>query len=294
MANLGERVNFGSPDMLDKRADLAPLYGPKARYVDTLRLGILKGTGIGRLQIDSSRWTIEGEQSFDDNPFTVNKSDTQDHFSENVGVFRLPGHKMLRAGFRIMIKKWREQSHSDSSMRIEEYDSIKFPKPIIPGDDVEVGIMIEQVGTSTITANVNGKKPGEDKTLFEIFGVTGARIDSPQDFTEDQVLEAAAQTLGLVALGGKIDLSDDNSKVPVFLGTGKAQFLEQIYEGDELIFQAEVTDTTGRFIPTVTGTVTVYRKVQDLENGTIEAQPIARIEDLQFAMIPKKRVMPPK
>lgn len=89
-----------------------------------------------------------------------------------------------------------------------------------------------------------------------------------------KMIEAAAQTLGLVALGGKIT----DEMMPLFQGiSGPVKFLKTAFPGDVLQIQAVITDRTKRGF---TGDVRIVN--QNLE-------PISEINGLE-AIITKKEI----
>lgn len=88
-----------------------------------------------------------------------------------------------------------------------------------------------------------------------------------------KMIEASAQTLGLIALGGKI--SDDS--MPLFQGIGSVKFLKTVFPRDILQIQASITETTKRgFI----GNVNILNQKEEI---------VAEINGLE-AIIVKKEI----
>jgi 3-hydroxymyristoyl/3-hydroxydecanoyl-(acyl carrier protein) dehydratase len=279
----------------DGLTPLSMIYGNEAIYVTTYQK-IGDNLGVGRLIVNPSVWKRDEEPSFageivekDEkhlvSKLKVTKEYMRGHFHEEIALI-LPGHKSIR----ITAIALGQLLHKDSDTYLSSYDSVKFRSPILPGKTITTKITL----TSGDQADASIYIADNDKSVLDIKGLKVKKLSEAKSASGgtkkgesvlflDQLLEAAAQTVGLHVLYEKEDLSG----LPMFLGTEKAELVGSVQTADDLLIKiGSVKILNMQNMQVFTVDVRIYKKA-----STVAEELVATIKTLQGIIVSKEELL---
>lgn len=120
---------------IDARGILSAWYGDEATFVDTLEI-LDEKSGIGRL--------------------IITKEHTRGHFNDQVGIFVLPGHKMIEASAQVLgILALGGKITNDTMPLFQEIKGpVKFLKTVFPSDILRIQATIVETTKRGFIGNV--------------------------------------------------------------------------------------------------------------------------------------------
>lgn len=271
---------------------LGQIYGDDAIYVHTFeKTG--ENKGIGRIVVNPKLWGRGNEPKFtgkilnrDKNNFTISlliaKSHMRGHFRSGLPSL-FPGHKSIRTAAVALGRFFEIDGAVDlKRIRLNKYISVKFRSPVLPGDElitkVTMASKIKNCVTGDAVQSVNEKESMDIRGMV----VYALRENEESALLLDQLIEAAAQTMGMYIL----DELKDEDLLPLFHSTGEAEMFKSVNPGDNLMVKAEtvrLVKSGGMNI--FSGDLEIVVKIDEKE------ELIASIKTLQGLLLPKEEVL---
>lgn len=312
-------VKSGHLELFDNVEDgltyLSEIYGDEAIYVHTFEK-IGENEGVGRLIVNPKLWKRDEEPSFEGELINKNKNEitttlkitknhARGHFRPEI-AYVFPGHKSIRTAFTALGRFLNKDPEIKERGRIaihpylRKYTSVKFRSPVVPGQVLKSVVTLTGKSKNTVTGDAiqsvgaNDHSPVEDqKESMVIRGmlvekvnvgaqnIVGAYSNTPLQL--DQLVEAAAQTVGMFVLEGM----DKNSPVlPLFHSTGEAEIFRDVVPGDNLLIKLSKAKVVKAGVMNIfSADVEIMKKVKDKE------EPVASIKSLQGLILPKDEVL---
>lgn len=225
-----EEIVFVGPPQI-RREDMAqtlPMYDESTRYVDQLvRFDPTRSFGYYRVRAKDTEPNFALGDGL--NILDITDEDTKGHFIPETGISVLPGHKIVAAAAAVA------SQHLPESSRLAGIEGVEFKIPVLPGDILLMDI--GDAGISNVSAMI-----GE----VEVATVDGLHFEPvpeerPTHMSEDRLIEAAAQTLGLAYLHSK----NIRDVLPLFGGvSGPIEYYKDVKPGDKLEMEAVLTKGT--------------------------------------------------
>jgi NAD(P)-dependent dehydrogenase (short-subunit alcohol dehydrogenase family)/3-hydroxymyristoyl/3-hydroxydecanoyl-(acyl carrier protein) dehydratase len=295
---------FGN--VIDGLTALSAIYGDEAIYVHTFEK-VGEGKGIGRVIVNPALWKREEEPSFAGEikdkgenvlttTLTVTKEHTRGHFRTDIALL-LPGHKSIRTAMMALGRFLMSDNTVDlKGIYLSKYKSVKFRSTVLPGQTITTKVKLSEKTEDAVVGDASASV--NDKETIDIHGMQARRIKNLGEegvLLLDQLVEAAAQTVGLYVL----ESLKDEPVLPLFHSTGEAEIFKSVQAGDNLliktenakiiksgsmkIFSADLEITRG-FVETLTENGVVVPKV-------VKEELIATIKGLQGLLLPKEEVL---
>lgn len=212
-------------NLIDTQTVLENWYGTDQVYVNTFeRLADLgeQRRGVGRAIVSKEQTEKTGELKI--NPSLISPWDlprllvspehATGHFKEESGLPRiLPGHKQIRAAVEAI------SFEKGSRLRIASLEHAKFEKPVVA--DANTNLVINPIKNENGSYDVEIVRESDGARTALIEGLRVVPTDEPDEnaLWEDQILEGAAQTIGVTHLG-----EVDPDTMPLFLEIGPTTF----------------------------------------------------------------------
>ncbi len=292
----GRTELFGG--VTDSLTILNSIYEENAVYVHTFQK-LTEGQGVGRVIVNPSIWQREKEPLFEGvvkseekislvSELEITKDHMRGHFRSDL-AFILPGHKSIRTASVALGKLLNLEK-----IRLKKYTSVKFRSPVTPGQTLVTKVTVSQSGNTAkgdALQTVNGKESMDIRGM--IVEPLGNKSESV--LLLDQLIEAAAQTVGMQVLTGV----KEEELLPLFHSTGEAEMISDVKAGDNLLVKAEKV----RIIQT--GKMQIFSADLEITRGTfntvtengdtivklVKEEKIAVIKSLQGLLLPKQEVL---
>lgn len=244
----------------DARSVLSQWYGDNAIYVDTIenkreRQG--KKSGIGRLMATNDR-TDRREPLCIDRVYIKSETEvigilkvtddhTLGHFKKDSGLpMVFPGHKRIRAAVEAVREAERLRSNnSKTGAVLWGFDRVEFNKIIKPGNLLEINIKEIERRHDVTWQDVEIKRESDVVASIKnmVVELTDGREGENPLFLEDQLIESAAQTAGLI-----YSSFEEGDSMPLFQSIGGTRFFKRANTGDDISMHTEVsTGIQGEF-----------------------------------------------
>lgn len=271
---------------IDVLTPLESVYGTSAIYVNTLQkvddtdnpLSSIDHIGRAIISLEQATRPNELEMKIDINRrhgaregiVRISPDHALGHFTKESELPQiLPGHKQIRAAVEMITEIQRRNGKADGKLRVVGFESAEFSN-IIKAD-----------GKTNLSINLIRYKDGSyDVEILNIStGITTATIkglrvrpeaESDQGtLLEDQIIEGAAQTVGISQADG------NKMKMPLLTRIGKTQFVSgEIKGGEGIAYHTRSKKDEKRGIK---GSVTVYS----------EGRIIGAISDIEAVLVSK-------
>lgn len=269
----------------DAQTTLEALYDVPQVYVNTLEMQETAGEtkrGIGRAiasfeqiaesqnlkVVDTLALDEDGEQI---GILTVTPEHAKGHFSEEKGLPRiLPGHIQISAAIETIGMIERQLGNTRRDLRLIGFDHAVFLRPVLA--DGSSKIIVKPTSNGDGTYNVEILREGDSESVASINRLRLRRSDETEkeDFSGNQLLEGAFQTLGLVGL----DSSGDN--LPLLLEIGRTEIVRPgIKAGEGIKYDAIARQNRDR---RVEGSVSIHS----------EGRIIGMVTGIKTALVPKQ------
>lgn len=255
---------------------LTSIYGQQALYLDQFIGG--EGTlTVSDIHLDQAckpngkNFVIAG----DNRQLVVVDGYSQGHFKDGL-IFVLPGHKNFRMATYALLQS-ASGNVEDLQPVVFSFESISFPHPVFLGDTLEYPVSNLKECTGGIFEGDIVSKKGDIETMV----VKGLRIyptgdNSTASLREDQIIEGAAQALGLLVLGDNKDFIRGDGKpekIPLFKSVGSAVFKGCVHKGETISYRPELIGNSDK---------SFFGRVTVLKDG----YELARIENINAGILP--------
>lgn len=234
----------------DARLMLANWYGQEAIYADTVEL-ITHSTGLATMIVRPEQCDRTNEPSFAGNVVEIDDrhivtrvqttlNHARGHFREGLRSV-LPGHKSIRAAVEAAAQLHQHRTGDTLSMRIKQFDSVAFKKPIFPGQNIKVEFTLDDDATADwFKGRAVVLVDDQEATIIEGLACQQNK-HAGEALWEDQLIEAWAQAAGLVGLAGQ----QQEGGVPLFESIGPTIFdtlSAPIKPGETLITEINIIE----------------------------------------------------
>lgn len=277
---------------------LSVIYGDDAIYVESFeKTG--EEQGVGHVAVNPEIWQREKEPSFEGEiqsqeanklttTLTVKKEQMRGHFREDIALL-LPGHKSVRAaGIALGRFLNTDRTVNQQKIYLSKYESVKFLNPVLPEQILKTTATL--IGTDKNTVRGDAVQSVNGKESMQIRGMVVKQIQSTDEESVlllDQIIEAAAQTVGLYVLE---NLQSDKL-LPLFHGTGQAEILKSIQANDSLSIKTnKVRTIKARTMNIFTSDLQIYRSLPKT-SGDVNEELVAEIKNLQGLLLPREEVL---
>jgi NAD(P)-dependent dehydrogenase (short-subunit alcohol dehydrogenase family)/3-hydroxymyristoyl/3-hydroxydecanoyl-(acyl carrier protein) dehydratase len=285
--------------VVDSLTILNSIYGEEAVYVATFQK-VDESRGVGRIIVNPEIWKRAEEPTFVGK--VTSKTDTSSvselpvaqahmrgHFREDL-AYILPGHKSVRTASLAL-----GGFLGDGNYQLRKYASVKFRAPVVPGRTLITKVTIAE--SSKGTAKGDAVQSVDGKESMDIRGMVVERLKNSEEsvLLLDQLIEAAAQTVGMQVLAGL----EGEELLPLFHSTGEAEILINVKAGENLLVKAEkVRVVESGAMKIFSGDLEIVRATVETvtENGEKTAkltkeEKVATIKSLQGLLLPKEEVL---
>jgi 3-hydroxymyristoyl/3-hydroxydecanoyl-(acyl carrier protein) dehydratase len=272
---------------------LSVIYGDEAIYVQSFELTELDG-GVGHIRVDLAIWKRDEEPSFTGkiqkkeaseltSALRVTKDHTRGHFRKDI-AYIFPGHKSVRtAGITLGRFLNKDKSVDASKMYLQSYDSVKFRNPVRPGEILKTEVSVTDVKATHVTGDAKQSVDGNETMIIK--GMTVKPIKNAKDesaLSLDQLIEASAQTVGLFVL----DKLQEKEVLPLFHGTGKAELLQSVHDGDNLLIKTKKARLVqAKTMNIFSADIEIFRRIAAKE------ELVAEIKNVQGLLLPREEVL---
>lgn len=183
----------------------------------------------------------------------------------------LPGHKQIRSAIEC-IERAEQILGNSPHVRLAGFESVTFQN-IVQVDKKDSLVVLPTILMRTETSAVYDvviQRFSDSVVTTEIKGLEiEYRLDSRERLLEDQMIEGAAQVLGVASLKDSM-----GEWMPLFQGMGRARFRKAVVAGDGLEYMTNIGESEKRGIQ---GNVNIY-------NGQ---NCVGKIENLKAVVVPK-------
>ena len=280
---------------------LSKIYGDEAIYIHTFKK-TGEGSGVGRMIVNPALWKRTEEPSYsgeiksqDKNEIITELKITKDHMK---GHFRpdiaplFPGHKSVRTA---AVSLARFLTGDIQNIKLKKYTSVKFRNTVLPGQTLTSKAKLTQKTASEVTGDVI--QTVNEKETMDIRGLVVEQLKTGDEsaLLLDQMIEAAAQTVGMYVL----EVLKNEDVLPLFHSTGEAELFMDVKPGDNLLIKAEkVKLVKAGSMNIFSADLEITRGIIEIvtENGQsvatiVKEEKVAAIKSVQGLLLPKEEAL---
>lgn len=179
------------------------------------------------------------------------------HYVDEIGLKLVAGHTLAGAIVETFSQGLQKQQVEPTAVYMVGFDSLRFRRPVFPGQVISITAPLQQLNYESITADayltVNSVRNVIVRNLC-------SKIEKPIEdqstlFAQHWLLEVAAQGIGVFALEEAIDMQ---GKVPVLMEFGKSTFAKiPVRAGDLLSIYMKLRPVTETALA---GEAMIYRR----------------------------------
>ncbi|KKP80537.1 MAG: hypothetical protein UR81_C0024G0007 [Candidatus Levybacteria bacterium GW2011_GWB1_35_5] len=256
-------------DVEDMLTPLEEIYGTSAIYVNTLkRLQEIddqtRGIGVGRAII--SLGDYEGR-------VRIKPEHAKGHFVEKSGLPQiLPGHKQIRAAVDAIGMIERKLGKHKGKVRLAGFESADFLSVVVADGKTRLQVVPKLNDNGTYDVEILRESDGEKTAIIRGLRVRSAKDSESNQLLEDQILEGAAQAMGVV---GVSDLTDN---MPLLVSIGKTIFVGGEINAGEGIDYTVVAEKSGK--RDIEGSALIYS----------EGRLIGEVNSIKAALVRKDTI----